>query len=251
MLPVSISTWQIPPGFCSLLLSSHMPFCACACPHVFQVLRLQGRGCSVQPSPLELPQIEKDAAETDLPVPHQHPPGSLRWDVSALTAFWTRNSGSVHYTGDVFASQAPSFPWDLCQGTSSSCTVHCQIIRVFDPSSAFPVSSIDSQYWIYDGERRVSGPTPVVELGLPPSPVQAALVWGAEKNKIYIFSGGNYWRFNPHRRHVDNIYPRAMADWRGVPPEIDAAFQDEFGQCSRSVACSGSQQCPAARAGQV
>ncbi|XP_018863935.1 stromelysin-3 [Parus major] len=87
----------------------------------------------------------------------------------------------------------------------------------------------DSQYWIYDGERRVSGPTPVVELGLPASPVQAALVWGAEKNKIYIFSGGNYWRFNPQRRQVDNIYPRAMADWRGVPPEIDAAFQDELG----------------------
>ncbi|NWT53588.1 MMP11 protein, partial [Erythrocercus mccallii] len=87
----------------------------------------------------------------------------------------------------------------------------------------------DSQYWIYDGERRVSGPTPIVELGLPASPVQAALVWGAEKNKIYIFSGGNYWRFNPQRRQVDNIYPRAMGDWRGVPPEIDAAFQDEFG----------------------
>ncbi|XP_030141276.4 stromelysin-3 [Taeniopygia guttata] len=87
----------------------------------------------------------------------------------------------------------------------------------------------ESQYWIYDGERRVSGPTPIVELGLPASPVQAALVWGAEKNKIYIFSGGNYWRFNPQRRQVDNIYPRAMADWRGVPPEIDAAFQDEFG----------------------
>uniref|UniRef100_A0A8D0FFI6 Peptidase metallopeptidase domain-containing protein n=1 Tax=Strix occidentalis caurina TaxID=311401 RepID=A0A8D0FFI6_STROC len=88
------------------------------------------------------------------------------------------------------------------------------------------------------GNRRVSGPTPLVELGLPASPVQAALVWGAEKNKIYIFSGGNYWRFNPHTRQVDNIYPRTMADWRGVPQEIDAAFQDEFGQCSRAMAGS-------------
>nr|XP_009685670.1 PREDICTED: stromelysin-3 [Struthio camelus australis] len=87
----------------------------------------------------------------------------------------------------------------------------------------------DSRYWIYEGERRVSGPTPIAELGLPASPVQAALVWGAEKNKIYIFSGGNYWRFNPHTRQVDNIYPRTMADWRGVPQETDAAFQDEFG----------------------
>lgn len=55
-------------------------------------------------------------------------------------------------------------------------------------------------------------------------------MWGAEKNKIYIFSGGNYWRFNPHTRQVDNVYPRTMADWRGVPQEIDAAFQDELGQ---------------------
>lgn len=72
-----------------------------------------------------------------------------------------------------------------------------------------------------------------MELGLPASPVQAALVWGAEKNKIYIFSGGNYWRFNPHTRQVDNVYPRTMADWRGVPQEIDAAFQDELGQCQQ------------------
>lgn len=129
-----------------------------------------------------------------------------------------------------------SFSWELCQGTSCSCAVHCQIIRhqkASDPESPFSVSLPDSQYWIYDGERRVSGPTPTVELGLPASPVQAALVWGAEKNKIYIFSGGNYWRFNPHTRQVDNIYPRTMADWRGVPPEIDAAFQDEFGQCQQ------------------
>lgn len=107
------------------------------------------------------------------------------------------------------------------------------IKELLNLSLPFSASSPDSQYWIYDGERRVSGPTPIVELGLPASPVQAALVWGAEKNKIYIFSGGNYWRFNPHTRQVDNIYPRTMADWRGVPQEIDAAFQDEFGQCQQ------------------
>ncbi|XP_019362183.1 PREDICTED: stromelysin-3, partial [Gavialis gangeticus] len=85
------------------------------------------------------------------------------------------------------------------------------------------------QYWIYDGERRVSGPAPIMELGLSTSPVQAALMWGTEKNKIYFFKGGNYWRFNPSARQVDNVYPRTMADWRGIPQEIDAAFQDESG----------------------
>ncbi|XP_030439102.1 stromelysin-3 isoform X1 [Gopherus evgoodei] len=86
-----------------------------------------------------------------------------------------------------------------------------------------------SQYWIYDGERRVSGPASISELGLSASPVQAALMWGTEKNKIYFFKGGSYWRFNPSTRQVETIYPRRMADWRGIPQEIDAAFQDEFG----------------------
>lgn len=91
-------------------------------------------------------------------------------------------------------------------------------------------SSSGPQYWIYDGERRVSGPAPITELGLSTSPVQAALMWGTEKNKIYFFKGGNYWRFNPSARQVDNVYPRTMADWRGIPQEIDAAFQDETGE---------------------
>lgn len=96
------------------------------------------------------------------------------------------------------------------------------IIYSFAPSSG-------SQYWIYDGERRVSGPASISELGLSASPVQAALMWGTEKNKIYFFKGGSYWRFNPSTRQVETIYPRRMADWRGIPQEIDAAFQDEFG----------------------
>lgn len=184
----------------------------------------------------------------DLPIPHQHPPGWTEVGCQCIDRILDTQQWQHPLHLVVVLPLRHSFPWELCQGTS--CTVHCQIIRVFDPLFPFSVSSIDSQYWIYDGERRVSGPTPIVELGLPASPVQAALVWGAEKNKIYIFSGGNYWRFNPQRRQVDNIYPRAMADWRGVPPEIDAAFQDEFGQC-RSVACSACQHCPAGRAGQI
>ncbi|XP_053135186.1 stromelysin-3 isoform X2 [Hemicordylus capensis] len=58
---------------------------------------------------------------------------------------------------------------------------------------------------------------------------QAALMWGTDKNKIYFFQGRGYWRYNPSTHQVDNVYPRRMADWRGVPQEIDAAFQDESG----------------------
>ncbi|XP_053135187.1 stromelysin-3 isoform X3 [Hemicordylus capensis] len=84
-------------------------------------------------------------------------------------------------------------------------------------------------YWIYDGGRRISGPLPITELGLSASPLQAALMWGTDKNKIYFFQGRGYWRYNPSTHQVDNVYPRRMADWRGVPQEIDAAFQDESG----------------------
>ncbi|KAJ6659110.1 hypothetical protein lerEdw1_019413 [Lerista edwardsae] len=86
-----------------------------------------------------------------------------------------------------------------------------------------------AQYWVYNGERRVSGPLPTTELGLSASPIQAALLWGTEKYKIYFFKGGSYWRFNPSTHQVDNVYPRRMADWRGIPQEVDAAFQDELG----------------------
>jgi hypothetical protein len=92
----------------------------------------------------------------------------------------------------------------------------------------FP-SPTGAQYWVYDGEKPVLGPAPLSELGLIGSPVHAALVWGPEKNKIYFFRGGDYWRFHPSTRRVDSLVPRRATDWRGVPSEIDAAFQDADG----------------------
>ncbi|XP_006875015.1 PREDICTED: stromelysin-3 [Chrysochloris asiatica] len=86
-----------------------------------------------------------------------------------------------------------------------------------------------AQYWMYDGEKPVLGPAPLSELGLVGSPVHAALVWGLEKNKIYFFRGGDYWRFHPSTSRVDSPVPRRATDWRGVPSEIDAAFQDADG----------------------
>lgn len=86
-----------------------------------------------------------------------------------------------------------------------------------------------AQYWVYDGEKPVLGPAPLSELGLLGSLVHAALVWGPEKNKIYFFRGGDYWRFHPSTRRVDSPVPRRATDWRGVPSEIDAAFQDADG----------------------
>ncbi|XP_027812634.2 stromelysin-3 [Ovis aries] len=86
-----------------------------------------------------------------------------------------------------------------------------------------------AQYWVYDGEKPVLGPAPLSELGLQGSPIHAALVWGSEKTKIYFFRSGDYWRFQPSTRRVDSPVPRRATDWRGVPSEIDAAFQDAEG----------------------
>ncbi|XP_074055977.1 stromelysin-3 [Macrotis lagotis] len=86
-----------------------------------------------------------------------------------------------------------------------------------------------SQYWVYAGEQRVLGPAPLSDLGLTSSAIHAALVWGTGKNKIYFFHGGNYWRFHASTRRVDGLSPRRTTDWRGVPSEISAAFQDSHG----------------------
>ncbi|XP_053505139.1 stromelysin-3 [Ictalurus furcatus] len=85
-------------------------------------------------------------------------------------------------------------------------------------------------YWVYDAEKQISGPDSVQKLGLPVSNIQAALMWGEDKTqKVYFFKGENYWRFNPQDNWVDMSYARTMVDWRGIPNDIDAAFQDRYG----------------------
>lgn len=84
---------------------------------------------------------------------------------------------------------------------------------------------------MYDAEKQISGPDPVQRLGLPVNNIQAALVWGEDKTqKVYFFKGENYWRFNPQENWVDMSYARTMVDWRGIPNDIDAAFQDRYGE---------------------
>ncbi|XP_069786564.1 stromelysin-3 isoform X2 [Narcine bancroftii] len=84
-------------------------------------------------------------------------------------------------------------------------------------------------YWIYDGEYRVLGPRLTSDLGLHVREVQAALMWGSEQNEIYLFSGNHYWKFNANRNSVETVYPHRTSDWHGLPPSIDAAFQDRHG----------------------
>ncbi|KAA0719910.1 Stromelysin-3 [Triplophysa tibetana] len=85
-------------------------------------------------------------------------------------------------------------------------------------------------YWVFDAERQITGPDSVHRLGLSVKDIQAALMWGEDKTqKIYFFKSGNYWRFNLLENRIDTTHARSMRDWRGIPNDIDAAFQDRYG----------------------
>ncbi|KAJ7988124.1 hypothetical protein DPEC_G00320370 [Dallia pectoralis] len=97
------------------------------------------------------------------------------------------------------------------------------------PATVLGVPTRD-RYWVFDAERRITGPDSVHRLGLHVSDIQAALMWGEDNaQKTYLFKSGTYWRFSPLENRVDTAHPRSMQDWRGIPMDIDAAFQDRYG----------------------
>ncbi|XP_071322588.1 stromelysin-3-like [Trachinotus anak] len=81
-------------------------------------------------------------------------------------------------------------------------------------------------YWVFDAERKITGPDSVQRLGLPVTDIQAALKW---EEKVYLFKSTSYWNFNPQENRVDDVHPHSMHEWGGVPSHIDAAFQDTYG----------------------
>ena len=42
---------------------------------------------------------------------------------------------------------------------------------------------------------------------------------------LQVFSGDKYWRFDDAVGRVELDYPRDISMWRGVPSDVDAAFQ--------------------------
>jgi len=62
----------------------------------------------------------------------------------------------------------------------------------------------------------------------------AAVGLGSLNSRIYLFSGYEYWRLADDRRAggmaVDRYYPQEISHvFRGVPPNIDAAFTNVDG----------------------
>ncbi|XP_068561844.1 stromelysin-3-like [Cebidichthys violaceus] len=85
-------------------------------------------------------------------------------------------------------------------------------------------------YWVFDAERKITGPDSVRQLGLPVTDIQAALKWEEDRvEKVYIFKMASYWPFDPQVNRIDDVHPRSVHKWGGVPGHIDAAFRDLYG----------------------
>ncbi|KAL3042105.1 hypothetical protein OYC64_020118 [Pagothenia borchgrevinki] len=85
-------------------------------------------------------------------------------------------------------------------------------------------------YWVFDAERKITGPDSVRQLGLPVSDIQAALKWEEDHvEKVYFFKSASYWPFNLQENRVDDVSPGSMDAWGGIPGNIDAAFRDKYG----------------------
>jgi len=93
------------------------------------------------------------------------------------------------------------------------------------------VSLLGDCYWVFDAERKITGPDSVRQLGLPVSDIQAALSWEEDHvEKVYLFKSASYWSFNPQVNRVAAVHPRSMRRWGGLPGHVNAAFQDRYGE---------------------
>uniref|UniRef100_UPI0037E96A5C matrix metalloproteinase-25 n=1 Tax=Semicossyphus pulcher TaxID=241346 RepID=UPI0037E96A5C len=92
---------------------------------------------------------------------------------------------------------------------------------------------IGSQYWVFKDTRAMRGyPRPLSDWGMKTSSgrdvdrVDAAFIW-AHNGKTYLFSGGEFWRFDESQkggqgpRQPEPDYPRDNNRWGGVPPDMD------------------------------
>ncbi|XP_010749710.3 matrix metalloproteinase-25 isoform X1 [Larimichthys crocea] len=92
---------------------------------------------------------------------------------------------------------------------------------------------IGPQYWIFKDTVAMSGyPRPLSEWGMRSrsgalvEKVEAAFIW-AHNGKTYLFSGGEFWRFDESRTSEQGIsqpdaeYPRDNSLWVGVPTHMD------------------------------
>ncbi|KAM6897082.1 matrix metalloproteinase-17 [Xenentodon cancila] len=92
---------------------------------------------------------------------------------------------------------------------------------------------IGSQYWVFKDTRAMDGyPRPLSDWGMRTKTgklvdkLDAAFIW-AHNGKTYLFSGGEFWRFDESRRdeqvtkRPESGYPRDNSLWGGMPTHMD------------------------------
>lgn len=86
-----------------------------------------------------------------------------------------------------------------------------------------------NRYWVFVNKDPFYGPGHISEINLPEelADVDAALQW-SRNGKIYFFKGSNYWRYDNQK--IEDGYPRHIGAWRGLPSDINAAFQWKNGR---------------------
>ncbi|XP_054454872.1 matrix metalloproteinase-17 [Anoplopoma fimbria] len=139
--------------------------------------------------------------------------------------FWrTKRDGSL---SSLNPAQIKNFWIGLPSGTNKIDAVY---ERKSDSSIIF---FIGSQYWVFKDREAMSGyPRPLSEWGMRTKSgglvdrVEAAFIW-AHNGKTYLFSGGEFWRFDESRngehvtRQLEPGYPRDNSLWGGVPTNMD------------------------------
>ncbi|XP_067100696.1 matrix metalloproteinase-25 isoform X2 [Osmerus mordax] len=100
---------------------------------------------------------------------------------------------------------------------------------------------IGDQYWVFQDTESLPGfPRPLADWGMRgrdgrgPRRVEAAFVW-AHNGNTYLFSMGEYWRFDETQTQGDALgkpqpgYPKPTTLWRGVPSHPDDIITWEGG----------------------
>ncbi|XP_063047102.1 matrix metalloproteinase-25 [Engraulis encrasicolus] len=104
-----------------------------------------------------------------------------------------------------------------------------RIDAVYERTNGQIVFFIGNQYWVFKDRAALPDyPRPLAEWGMRtsaghiPAKLEAAFVW-AHNGKTYLFSGGEFWRFDERggdmRQEVG--YPKSATLWAGVPSHPD------------------------------
>ncbi|XP_015523915.2 matrix metalloproteinase-2 [Neodiprion lecontei] len=120
----------------------------------------------------------------------------------------------------------PGYPVEITRFFNFTQNIH-HVDAVYEGLDKKIVFFVGRHYYVFSGSQQENGyPRPLTDLGLPAqlTKIDGAMIWGYNQ-RTYFFSGHLYWRFDEAARRVELDYPRDMAMFAGVSPNIDAVFQ--------------------------